>query len=560
MATSRPCSSGYSELSSSNTSRAASLSYCEAKADESVPFDGPYTPYSDNLALLPFVASHATPTTTFDINKTTADSSYTSDSNNTNPSHVATSGNTSSTCIQDSDENAMVKDISHEGTISVDSDSDDDTYYAEFKSYITTYLIHDLDLPPPKSIFFICQGGSHYVFAIEYPTSFQIQNDERCRSEPSIKTVLLPAKLILRVPIYEMDMALRPDNESIAFKATLSELKDRAAKNLFASIDSNGLGGPKIFAYDCDCAVPYLLMEFIPGQDLEIELPNLNSEDIYTVSDLWAADALVYRKITFDGPGNIIAHSDVSSRDWPCFWTKMPANVIQLEPIFIDSQETLSDYRSQPFLQQLIGKLDSSEKQITGPQWAYYSGKLDMLHKVPKLLKIPCSEFQSCLYNQDPEPRNIIIERSVNGEIKRFRRIDFDDLGTVPLLCGIRSAWPTMTRCPAFPAKWPEDEKANLARTALNLVLDRFPDMDRESVEFNDFLFGYFRVLQMDLRDENAWNILEELDEAWSTRWEALYEAGSVLYAGHGGSTEDHSQDVNMNNPIDGVSRIATGE
>ena len=91
-------------------------------------------------------------------------------------------------------------------------------------------------------------------------------------------------------------------------------------------------------------------------------------------------------------------------------------------------------------------------------------------------------------------------------------------------------------------------------------------------MEFNDFLFEYFRLLRMDLRDEGAWYLLEELYEAWFTRWKAIYEAESVLYAGYRRSTpgslvtntvasrEDHPQDVNMDNPADWVSRIATGE
>ena len=176
-----------------------------------------------------------------------------------------------------------------------------------------------------------------------------------------------------------------------------------------------------------------------------------------------------------------------------------------------------------------------------------------------------------CLYNQDPEPRNIMIERSsVDGKIKSFRRIDFDDLAIVLSPCGTRSAWLTLTKCPAFPSKWSQDEKAKklLAQIALDRVLDCFPEMGRESVEFNEFLFDYFYVIEMDLRDEEAWYLLKEL-EIWSTRWEVFYEAESVLYAGYRGSRfgsvvtsvdaekEDYSLDVNVDDSIDWLSRIA---
>ena len=134
--------------------------------------------------------------------------------------------------------------------------------------------------------------------------------------------------MILRLPIYEMDMMIsRLDmvDHDVSEVNTVSELRKRAAKNVYASIDgNNGFKGPKIliYAYDCECKIPYLLMEFNSrGQDLEDELAHLNNEDVRTVSDMWARDALVYQNIVFDGPGKIIAHEDLLSRDWPCSWT-----------------------------------------------------------------------------------------------------------------------------------------------------------------------------------------------------------------------------------------------
>lgn len=69
-----------------------------------------------------------------------------------------------------------------------------------------------------------------------------------------------------------------------------------------------------------------------------------------------------------------------------------------------------------------------------------------------------------------------------------------------------------------------------------------------------------------------AWNLREELDEAWSTRWKALYQAGSVLYARQRGYTpdslvtrigapeEDHPRGVNIDDPTDWISRTATSD
>ena len=97
---------------------------------------------------------------------------------------------------------------------------------------------------------------------------------------------------------------------------TVSELRNRVAKNVYASIDgNNGFKGPKIliYAYDCECKIPvFAYGVYSRGQDLEDELAHLNNEDVRTVSDMWARDALVYRNIVFDGPGKITAHSDFS--------------------------------------------------------------------------------------------------------------------------------------------------------------------------------------------------------------------------------------------------------
>lgn len=509
---------------------------------------------------------------TDEINKDSAEPSYTSDSDDICPSHAATSDEISVIHPENSDENAIVEDVNCETSISAGSVEDDNMCYVKFEAFVTALLVKALDLPSPESVCLIRKGGFHYPFAIEYPAPFWVRNDGRCRSEPPIKRVLLPAKMVLRIPIYEMDIASRSNAESSASKTTLSELKDRAARNLFAGIDSNGLKGPKIFAYDCECAVPYMLMECVPGKDLETELFDLNSEDICAVSKMWAIDAQVYQNIIFDGPGSVVAHSDLPTRDWPCFLTEAPRTVIQVEPTITDSQKISSDHLSQLFFQQLTNKLDASEKKLRAPEWGYYGKWLKMLYEVLDWLKISCLRSEFCLYNQDPEPRNIMIERSVNGKIQAFRRVDFDDLGTVPSPCGIRSAWPTLSRYSTFSLKWSDDEKADFAQKALDLVLYQSPQMDRASVKFNDFLFGYFCVIEMDLREEVAFYLLEDLDEEWSTHWVESYEAGFVLYARYRGSTpgslvtridaseEDHPRIIDIDDLIDWAFRTATND
>ncbi len=226
---------------------------------------------------------------------------------------------------------------------------------------------------------------------------------------------------------------------------------------------------------------------------------------------LWTEDAQFYQNITFDGPGNIIAHSDLPTKDWPCFWEEAPGNVIQVEPTITDSPS--SDHRSQLFFQQLTNKLDASEKKLRAPEWGHYKKQLKMLYEVLNWLEISYLRSNSCLYNQNPEPRNTITERSVSDKIETFRRVDFDDLRIIPSPCGVRSAWPIMTRCPTFPPKWSNDEKADFARKALDFVLYQSPHMNRGSVKFNDFLFEYFYVIEMDLRKEVARYLLKDLDE-----------------------------------------------
>ena len=95
-----------------------------------------------------------------------------------------------------------------------------------------------------------------------------------------------------------------------------SDLRDRTAVNLCASLDADGA---EIYACDCQDVIPFILMEGVPDYDLDTILPDLSVEDISLVSKLLAANLLKLRKSTFDQARKIAAHSGFRESDGPYF-------------------------------------------------------------------------------------------------------------------------------------------------------------------------------------------------------------------------------------------------
>ena len=103
--------------------------------------------------------------------------------------------------------------------------------------------------------------------------------------------------MVLRIPNNHADYPLQSQESPwYSTEASVSELQDRAAANLWTSIHAKG---PEIYAYDSKGVTPFILMEFLPVDNLETALCEARDEDIPSILEALLSNTTLLQQSIF---------------------------------------------------------------------------------------------------------------------------------------------------------------------------------------------------------------------------------------------------------------------